>query len=982
MFDATRAESPDSARQALPVRPVLRIFISSTAIDLTGYRDKVRDAVLRLENLPIAMETFSALGGEPASECRKLAAGADAVICIVAHRYGYVPPVELDGDGERSMTWLEVDAAKHAGKPVFAFLIDPDAPWTGLREEGRLVSEPEKAAEIVKAVQKLQEFKAYLKRVCTFTTFASPEQLAERVVIALANATPQATATARVWKPLFCHALQPAQHFRGREAKLQELKDWLQSPVTPDRVISVVAAGGTGKTALVNKALHEATLSDRAGVFVWSFYEDPHTDASLRAAYTYYTGEKDAPAGGMLERLQLALSGDAPHVMVLDGLEGVQSEGDHGRRGELEEMQLRRLVRALAGGVGNARALVTSGLPLVDLGSWTGSGHRAIALDDLELPVALDVLRAWGVKGDDAALARAIKPLDIGSFYHALSVAVLGSYLGNFAGGDPNRAPEFSLQAAEEADEPKARKLYRILEQYARALTPVERDLLARLSLFPRGVKVELLAWIVQSGGEVAGALVGLADRDLVRLLERLRALGLVFGYGTDRQNVYSAHPFLREFFRELLGAKPESVHESVRSRLAPSLEVRPSNPVRDPAILDEYELLIEQTVLAGRVQEAFDLYWFGLGSYGNLGRVLGDHARGLRILERFFPRDDFSLIETHLSPPRLAALVSALGLFAENLGDLARARAAFAHSGLLYAEAAAPENGSAIAQNLADVEVLAGRFRQAMERSESALALASETGDEAQTKDSLAYRAASHLALGAVSEAVADFQLATYLEREPLYSGRGISEAECKLLRGDRSGALGQTQANREIAVGNDRNDTLCRCNALLARLVLSDDPAQAAQHLQDARAFANRSGNVEFQLRSFHAACELQRHLGDYPQSIAEAEAGILLADTCGFGKYSIDLRLSLAETYLVAGDARQALQNARNALDRSELPDCQYAWGKADGLHFCGMAHLRLGERELARLRLTAALKLRERLGHGRIEETRRAMESLTA
>ena len=34
-------------------RPVLRIFISSTAIDLTGYRDKVRDAVLRSVTQPV-----------------------------------------------------------------------------------------------------------------------------------------------------------------------------------------------------------------------------------------------------------------------------------------------------------------------------------------------------------------------------------------------------------------------------------------------------------------------------------------------------------------------------------------------------------------------------------------------------------------------------------------------------------------------------------------------------------------------------------------------------------------------------------------------------------------------------------------------------------------------------------------------------------------------------------------------------------------
>ena len=106
----------------------------------------------------------------------------------------------------------------------------------------------------------------------------------------------------------------------------------------------------------------------------------------------------------------------------------------------------------------------------------------------------------------------------------------------------------------------------------------------------------------------------------------------------------------------------------------------------------------------------------------------------------------------------------------------------------------------------------------------------------------------------------------------------------------------------------------------------------------------------------------------------------SGILLADTCGFGKISIDLRIALAETYLAASEPRKALQNARNALDRSEAPECQYAWGKADGLHFCGVAHLRLGERELARERLCAALKLREGLAHGRIEETRAALRDL--
>jgi tetratricopeptide (TPR) repeat protein len=953
-------------------RPVLRIFISSTAIDLRDYRDKVRDAVLRLQDLPIAMETFSAQSGQPATECMRMAAEADAVICIVAHRYGYVPPKELGGDGKRSITWLEVDAAKGAGKPVFAFLVDPKAPWTELKEQDRLTQEPpEKTPEIVDAVRKLQEFRAYLERESTRQFFASPEELAKHVAIALANFAPNLShapvSTTRVWQPLFCHALQPAQHFRGREAKLQRLKDWLESPVTPDRVVSVVAAGGTGKTALVNKALHEAKLSDRAGVFVWSFYEDPHTDAFLRAAYLYFTGEKDTPTGGMLERLQIALSGDAPHVLILDGLERVQSDEGPRRRGELEDLQLKRLVRALAGGVGNARSLVTSRFPLVDLDGWTGAGHRPITLDDLERPIALEVMRGWGVNRDDASLGRLLEPLNIGGFYHALSVAVLGSYFGNF----PN-AREFSIEDAADID-PKARRLARILEQYAKALTPVERDLLARLSLFPRGVKVELLGWIVQSGGEVAGALIGLTDHQLVKLLERLKALGLVFRYETDRQAVYSAHPFLRDFFRNLLGTKPESVHESVRAKLEPSLEARPSTPPSDPAILDQYELLIEQTLLAGRVQEAFDLYWFGLGGYENLGWVLGENTRGLRILERFVSQNDFSRLELHLPPRWQSNVVNNLGLIAKNLGDLPRARAAFSYCRVFDARFE-----SIHTRNLADVELAAGHFRQALVYSENAVSLASEPKDDTQIKYSLCYRATAHFALGDLTAATADFHRATELEWQPLVSWRGIHEGECKFLRGDRSGALNQTQANREFAARRNYNDDLCLCNALLTRLLLPDDTAKATQHLQDARAFANRSGEVELQLHCFHSACELHRHLGDLPQSITEAESGILLADTCGFGKYSIDLRLALAETYLAAGDPHKALQNARNALDRSEAPDCQYAWGKADGLHFCGVAHLRLGEHELARQRLTAALEIREPLGHGRIEETRRALE----
>ena len=82
----------------------------------------------------------------------------------------------------------------------------------------------------------------------------------------------------------------------------------------------------------------------------------------------------------------------------------------------------------------------------------------------------------------------------------------------------------------------------------------------------------------------------------------------------------------------------------------------------------------------------------------------------------------------------------------------------------------------------------------------------------------------------------------------------------------------------------------------------------------------------------------------------------------------------------TFQIIFTPNSAAELARNALDRTLADECQYAWGQAAGLHFCGVAHHRLGEIELARQRLTAALDFRERLGHCRVEETRRELDRI--
>lgn len=79
--------SPPSPREPR----ALRIFLSSTAEDLAEHRAAVALAVETLGQRSVRMESFGARDGTPLDECRKLAAGADALVVCVAHRYGWVP---------------------------------------------------------------------------------------------------------------------------------------------------------------------------------------------------------------------------------------------------------------------------------------------------------------------------------------------------------------------------------------------------------------------------------------------------------------------------------------------------------------------------------------------------------------------------------------------------------------------------------------------------------------------------------------------------------------------------------------------------------------------------------------------------------------------------------------------------------------------------------------------------------------------------
>lgn len=79
--------------------------MAATAQDLVAHRQVADDTILRLSQQVVAMERFGPLPGEPVAECERKARASDAVACIVAHRYGFVPE-----KGRGSITQREVEA--------------------------------------------------------------------------------------------------------------------------------------------------------------------------------------------------------------------------------------------------------------------------------------------------------------------------------------------------------------------------------------------------------------------------------------------------------------------------------------------------------------------------------------------------------------------------------------------------------------------------------------------------------------------------------------------------------------------------------------------------------------------------------------------------------------------------------------------------------------------------------------------------------
>ena len=112
-----------------PPTPASRVFISYTGEDLAAHAEQVARTLLALDMRVVDHKLPAAIGQRSVDWCLAQIDRCDIVVVLVAHRYGWVPSPEQGGDGQTSITWLEVRHARRRHKVVLPYLVEPGVPW-------------------------------------------------------------------------------------------------------------------------------------------------------------------------------------------------------------------------------------------------------------------------------------------------------------------------------------------------------------------------------------------------------------------------------------------------------------------------------------------------------------------------------------------------------------------------------------------------------------------------------------------------------------------------------------------------------------------------------------------------------------------------------------------------------------------------------------------------------------------------------------
>ena len=397
-------------------------------------------------------------------------------------------------------------------------------------------------------------------------------------------------------------------------------------------------------------------------VFGWSFYRQgtcggtSSADEFLDAALTWF-GDPDPRIGTAWEKGErlAKLIAHRRTLLVLDGLEPLQNPPGP-QEGRLRDPSLQALLRELAA-FNSGLCVITTRLPVADIADHERTSAPRRDLEQLSSDAGAKLLRALGVKGDEAELRSASDEFS----GHCLALTLLGSYLTDAYNGDIRFRKEVSDRLAHDVRQgAHARK---VMESYQTWFGEgPELSVLRMLGLFDRPADEKALEALLKSPAipGLTESLTYLSPTEWRTILARLRRAKLLAGEDPHNPGHLDTHPLVREYFGEQLRSQRSEAWKECNRRLynyyralAPQL----------PDSFREMEPLFSSVICgcnAGLFREALHEVYIPRIQRGDVyfaANVLGARGALLSVLVHFFEHGRWgSPVETGVAEQSLTA--------------------------------------------------------------------------------------------------------------------------------------------------------------------------------------------------------------------------------------------------------------------------------------------------------------------------------------
>lgn len=695
--------------------------------------------------------------------------------------------------------------------------------------------------------------------------------------------------------------------------------------------VSIIAPGGTGKTALVDAwlgALRKRQYHDFKKVFAWSFYSQG-SHSTLTNSQQFFDEilaffgidalsltemEKARALSRCIQRI--------PSLIILDGLEPLQyAPTSLHLKGELRDNGLREFINCCRHISCRSLVILTSRQNIVELASTDNDFHQQIILGSLEPIEGAELLAYLGVRGT----AESLKVLSGRLGGHALSILLCGHILREYHAGAVEFYNTISLRALpdEGLAEKDSRHALRVLRHYDSLQDEYGRRYLRLLSLLDRPMDAQERAELIQKSNH-GRPLKRLSEFEWETLEEKLEALALLTGRrGRFRRLEWDTHPIIRTYYGEQFRNEfPDDFRQAndvLFQYYADMPELRfPDN------IVDMMPLFraVTHGCLAGKVRAAYLLYEERICRHEEYfsQHALGAYSQELTALGAFFPNGWASNVAPELDKRQQAWVYAETSFCLATLGRLRDAIGPRLKHFQLFREIEDWENAARASQNLTDMYVSLGQLTRASVAARNSVRYADMSGAKEQRIRSYSCLGLALHHGGKLRRALRTFSFAELIAKKAGYKyldrtygaeyNHVLLDSSCKL------SAINSVIARSQFGLNAAKHDNHLLAQALYcvslikARLYLDDIPS-AISMFNDALSAFDRATAPRFLPSLYLLRARIHLTMRDVPSAKSILNEISELITRC-------DLRIAEIEHLLLSGISELMSDNIEEAAE----------------------------------------------------------------